>query len=184
MIQRFNNLSNKVQLGIAAFFIVFVIALLVLQISSISALNHEIETERDLLLSAQQRLNQLKKIAANYKEYETKIVSLEKAMPQTLSEETIMTSVQATASISSNEVPSIAVSKAIPKGDYQEVPITITLSGSFSKFIELVKNIKASERAIKIDSISLNKDNQKGLKATIKASAFINAPGKDPKAKK
>lgn len=183
MIQKFNSLSHKIKLAIAAFFIVFVVALLVLQFSSISALNGEIENEKSILESEQARLNQIKKIAANYDQFEARLAVLEKALPNKISEETIMTSVQSTASISSSDLPSIQVSKPVGKTDYQEVPVTIAVNGTFPKFLALIKNIKSAERAIKINSITLGRDTSKpgGIKATVIASAFIGvAPAPTP----
>jgi Tfp pilus assembly protein PilO len=177
MLNYINSVNNTVKLIAGIVVIVFVAFLLIFQTISINQLNLRIQKEQQILDESKKTFMYLKEIKSNFPKYQQKLFILESALPSSISEESIISSIQETSEISLLDLSKISIGESVQKEGYCEVGLSLNFSGSFENLLGLFDNLTFSKRAMSVSGINISKDKSSSNKLTaeIKAVSFYTS---------
>jgi Tfp pilus assembly protein PilO len=167
------QLSTSSKLIGSVILVVFVVSLLVFQTLSIRDLNETIKKEENALNLDRTRLLHIESIKKNYLKSLEKLYSLEAKLPNTPSEESIITSLQETSESSLTDFSKISFGKTSTVNGLNQFSLSISYNGSFINLLELLNKINSGSRTVVIENLGISKErNKNNLKAEMQASAF------------
>ena len=152
------------------------LGLLFLQISGANTLRATIADEELALAQAEAMLQQRLDYQANAPEYREKAAKYQAMIPDQPQEEEILRSLRLIAEEYDLNVQEIRFDARVPdeENGFVQMPMVITIEGSYSNLIQLLDHLQWSGRAYRVDqvSISLAGAAQGGIIAVLTASVF------------
>lgn len=173
------KLSPKNQLiamGVGALLILVLAVLLAIkpQLTEISNIKAEQETEKNALAQAKLKLQQLDAIRAEAAEIEAKRISLSQRLPDDAELPTLVVELQKVANSAGLDFGTVTFEAAADQAGYAQIPLSLTVSGTFYSVVDYLYRLEKSTREIVVDSFSLQSSpsDYPKLQMTINARAF------------
>lgn len=171
------NLSPKNQLiaaGVGAILVLVLTVLLVLkpQFSEISKLKAEQEIEKTSLEQAKLKLQQLDAIRAEAADIEAKRISLSRRLPDDAELPTLVVELQKVANSAGLDFGAVEVSPVVEQAGYAEIPLSLTVSGTFYSIVDYLYRLEKSTRELVVDSFTIQPSKYPKLQITIQARTF------------
>jgi Tfp pilus assembly protein PilO len=152
------------------------LSLLFLQITGANAIRASIEEEELSLAQAQALLQQRLDYQANAPQYREKAAKYQAMIPEQPQEEEILRSLRLVAEEYDLNVQEIRFDARVPnvESGFVQMPMVITVEGSYSSLIQLLDHLQWSGRIYRVDqvNISLAGTDQGGIRAVLTASVF------------
>jgi Tfp pilus assembly protein PilO len=152
------------------------LGLLFLQISGANSLRASIADEELALAQAEALLQQRLDYQANAPEYREKAAKYQTMIPDQPREEEILRSLRLIAEEYDLNLQEIRFDARAPNTEsgFVQMPLVITVEGSYSGLIQLLDHLQWSGRAYRVDqvNISLAGTAQGGVRAVLTASVF------------
>lgn len=153
--------------------IVFSIFAIKPTILTIIELNKEIQTKEDIIAGINQKLIDLQKANDIMQNEVEKLAKIDAAIPSSASPENIILEMERLAAKSSLQILNLSMSEVTIMGNEKlkkkgvgdleklpleanELPFTVSLSGSYQNLILLISDIENQIRPVKIDSLTIN----------------------------
>lgn len=153
--------------------IVFSIFAIKPTILTIIELNKEIQTKEDIIAGINQKLIDLQKANDIMQNEMEKLAKIDAAIPSSASPENIILEMERLAAKSSLQILNLSMSEVTIMGNEKlkkkgvgdleklpleanELPFTVSLSGSYQNLILLISDIENQIRPVKIDSLTIN----------------------------
>lgn len=152
------------------------LGLLFLQISGANTIRASIEDEKLALAQAEALLQQRLDYQANAPFYREKAARYQAMIPEQPQEEEILRSLRLIAEEYDLNVQEIRFDARVPNEEsgFVQMPMVITVEGSYSSLIQLLDHLQWSGRIYRVDqvNISLAGTDQGGIRVVLTASVF------------
>jgi len=172
-----NNLSPKhhmIAVAAGAFIILVLIVLIGLrpQFIKLSSIGIEQAAELDKLEEANMKLDRLDSIRAESAEIEAARVVLSRRLPGDTELPSLIVELQRVANAAALDFGSVQVADVVSMQGYSEIPITLSVTGTFYSFIDYLYRLEKMTREVVVDSFTLNATGYPELNGEIKARVF------------
>lgn len=142
-------------------------------ILTIIELNKEIQTKEDTIAGIDQKLIDLQKADEIMQNEAEKLANIKRAVPSSASPENIILEMERLAAKNSLQILNLSMSEVTIMGNEKlkkkgvetfkklpleadELPFTVSLSGSYQNLVLLISDIENQIRPVKIDSLTIN----------------------------
>lgn len=155
-------------------FAAIMLALIYFKAAQIKSVTGELVTEQAALQQQTQNVKALKKLKDEEVLFRQQYSETLKMMPQEPMEEELIRDLQQKAGLVMSDFTQIRFSPRVQKSGYTDMPVDISFSGDYRKLIQFIKLIRNNERAIRLDSITVNaaQEGTSEIKAEITAHSF------------
>ncbi len=163
--------------------IVFFLLALRPQLSRLSSLNSEIKQERANLENAKLTLKRLSAIKEESSKTEAKAIELAEKVPDQSEMPSLLVRLQNVADDSGLDFGSFKVSDEKEENGYVQIPISITVSGSFYDLVDYIYRLENMRRKLSITKLSISSaKNYKKLAINLEITAYhlSSKPGSSP----
>ncbi|MDO9574725.1 MAG: type 4a pilus biogenesis protein PilO [Candidatus Contubernalis sp.] len=153
--------------------ILLMIFLIFLQYDLLKDQQQVVEGFKLELKEAELKLEHLQDLKERSYLYYEQLDSLKKMIPNEAEESWILDYLERVSIKSGTKLNLTKFSQRISKSGCTEIPLIITLQGSYSSLTAFLEMIEQGERAFRIDGIKINKDEESS--SSIKAEVFVTA---------
>ncbi len=171
-----DSTKNYIIMGLVALVLILGFVLLYVQANALSDTRIEVQEEEMAVLAAQSRLNRLMEHRERASEYEQRLAFASRMIPRQPGEDNILRYIYRLADDNDLRAVEIRFDTRSEMNGYTEMPLSITVEGSFQNTRSMLSQLYNGERAIRVDNINLNRTGEAGsvLRITISANAFYN----------
>lgn len=170
--------KNTLQLAlIIAFSLVFIFFayLIIREGLLIGKQTAEINSIEVLIGEKQVLLQKMKDAETRSAELEAQIAVLQKMIPEEPGQNHFLVWVQQISSEASMKLSNVSFGELVIEEGYMEMPVNLSVQGSFKNLLKLLSNLMYSERLVRVDDIDLT-DSGGSLSIEIKANLFCKLP--------
>lgn len=174
----FNRLSSRDQIlvvvGVNALLIVVVFLLVLLpQLSHLSDLTQQQQTQSQNLEDAKLNLQRLKSIETESAQTEAKLIKLTRRIPQDAEVPSLLVELQDVANSAGLDFSSAKLDSVVDKNGFSEIPFTVQATGTFYSLVDYMYRIENMARKVVVTGITVTGgQGYPVLKLEIKAKAF------------
>ncbi|AGL02058.1 type 4a pilus biogenesis protein PilO [Desulfoscipio gibsoniae] len=159
-----------------------IIALLLLflfnsQLSALKEARLALQQERLASDQTQARLQELLQLRDQAAALEEQAESMERLLPAEPQEDLLILDIDTICEDAGVELKQIRFEKRVDRKDYIEMPLKMTFEGGYYSVLSLFNQMQEGPRALRVDEVKVVQggQDQTGLKADVKASAFYTA---------
>ncbi len=141
---------------------ILMVAVFLMMLLLISKEFYDLHNAKEVIKQEEVALEQLKsqyeyltKLKEKAPEYEELLKVYQQKIPDTLPQNELINYVQQIASLSNIQLIQIAYEGRIPAGQYIEIPMTMTLEGSYYSILSFLNNARDGKHLIRIDDLNI-----------------------------
>lgn len=166
--------DQMIAVGLAALLVLVMTVLLILrpQLSLISEIKAQQETELETLEQAKVKLQRLDAIRQEAADVEAKRISLSRRMPEDPELPSLIVELQKIANSAGLDFGSVEVSTLSNQNGYGEVPLTLQVTGTFYSIVDYMYRLEKMDREIVVDTLDLKPTTYPELQVAITGRVF------------
>jgi len=169
-------LKNNLLMVISVAAILIGLGLLLLQTSGANSLRTAIENEKVTLAQSEALLQQRREYQANADLYREKTAKYQVMIPEQPQEEEILRSLRLIAEEYELSVQEIRFDARVANAEigYVQMPVAITVEGSYSSLIQMLDHLRWSGRIYRVDQVNINLagETRGAINAVLTANVF------------
>ncbi len=163
-------------IGVAALAFILGLVLIYYQYNVLMDLRAEVEEEEIAVDAAQADLNRLLSHRDRAGEYRDRLEFARGKIPEAAREEEVLRYFQRLIDEHGLKASEIIFEEHVEEEGYTTIPLSLTLEGSYSGARKLLGNLRGSNRAIRVDEISLSRaEGGSELQISITANTFYRS---------
>lgn len=163
-------------IGLVVLVLILGLVLIFIQANTLSETRTKVEEEEMAVLAAQTRLNRLLEHRERASEYEQRLAFADRMVPRQPGEDNILRYIHRLADDNDLRAVEIRFDSRTEMEGYTEMPLSVTVEGSFQNTRSMLRQLYNGDRAIRVDNINVNRTGEADsvLRITISANAFYN----------
>lgn len=163
-----------IAVGLVALLVLVMTVLLILkpQLSLISEIKAQQETELENLAQAKVKLQRLDAIRQEAADVEAKRISLSRRMPEDPELPSLIVELQKIANSAGLDFGSVEVSTLSNQNGYGEVPLSLQVTGTFYSIVDYMYRLEKMDREMVVDSLDLKPTTYPELQVGITGRVF------------
>ncbi|MEW6276901.1 MAG: type II secretion system protein GspM [Bacillota bacterium] len=156
--------------------------LIFVQVNALRAAQDAAAGEKAALARDQARLQQLSRLKEQAPLLRAQLARAERLLPAAPAEAALLNDIKDAANKSGARVVQIRFENRAAKQGYVEMPLKVTFEGRYQGLLNLLAELRAGPRALRVDGVKIGKGEQElpSIKAEITASAFYKTAGAAP----
>jgi len=171
--------NQKQGLWLTVLLLVLIVAGLVLcflQLKKFTVAQGQLQEEEDLLAQEETKLSALKLLQQRAGEWEKEQEILLLQLPFTAKEEQFLLDMQAAADLAGMDLLQVRFAERMEREEYTEMPLEMTLTGTYYQLLDFFAYLEAYERAVRIHELDLDKGSEDTELTVILNLSIFSAP--------
>jgi len=138
---------------------------------SLKTMRERLQLEEQALAKEQEQLLLLRQLEKEGPRFLQRLELLDNLIPEKTTEYQLVRELQKIASISGIHLLQVQFDSELSSDAYMEIPMDLSLEGSFRALLQMLRTLKEGERAFRVDKIEITGE-ESGIRANLRVSAF------------
>lgn len=174
MKQKF-SIREKLPFFILAIMLLLFLLLSFNRVASLNTLRESLQLQEQALMKEQERLLLLRQLEKEGPHFTERLELFENLIPEETTRYQLMQHLQKIATLNGIRLLQVSFNDEKPTDAYVEIPLELSLEGSFQALLKLLRTMREGERAFRVDNIEIyTMQENTMLSIVIKVSMFFS----------